>query len=216
MSAPPHPVIFDLDGTVWDSAPGILDCIEATLAEYDLPSPPRGELTRWLGPPLNEMLLELGVPDAHVDEARTVYRRHYREYGELRCSVYPGMPELLDRLREAGHPTATATSKGVDPTKRMLDHFGLRTRFDVVAAASMTATGHSKIDIIGTALDGLGDRSGHMIGDRSFDILGGRHHALTTVGVGWGYAPDGELEAAGAHHIVATVDELADLLVSGD
>lgn len=213
-AVPAPAIVFDLDGTVWDSAPGILHSLEATLTELGLPVPPRAELAVHLGPPLLSMLADLGVADGDLDHGRVVYRRHYRQVGELECTVFDGIPELLDGLRSAGHPLATATSKGVEPTERMLRHFGLYERFDVVAAASMTAAGHTKEQIVGEALHRLGQASGAMVGDRVYDVEGGRHHGLVTIGVAWGYAPDGELESAGVDHLVATVSELAAVLAA--
>ena len=149
-----------------------------------------------------------------------LYRRHYSDHGEFECTVYPGIAELLDRLRAQGYPLATATSKGVEAAGRMLDHFDLARRFDATAAASMTATGHGKPEIIAEALAGLVElgldtSEAIMVGDRMFDIAGGQEHGMRTVGVAWGYAPPGELEAAGADHIVGTVPELSDLLLGG-
>jgi phosphoglycolate phosphatase len=208
-----NPVIFDLDGTVWDSAPGIIGCLEATLVEMGLPVPGSAHLHELLGPPLLGVLAGLDVPDDRLDEGRVIYRRHYREHGEFECVVYDGIPDLLDRLRSAGHLLATATSKGVEVAVRMLDHFGLADRFDVVRAASMTKTVHSKVDIIGEAMAGLESIGGRatsatMVGDRSFDIEGGKHFGLVTVGVTWGYATDGELAEVGPDHIVDDVDQL--------
>ena len=214
----PRPIIFDLDGTVWDSAPGIVSCMEATLHELGLPDPGRAALQGLLGPPIMAMLAGIGVPEDRLDDARVIYRRHYRDHGEFECEVYPGVPDLLDRLRASGHALATGTSKGVEVAERMLDHFDLRRRFDVVAAASMTQAGHSKIDVIGEALAGL-EAAGApattavMVGDRNFDVEGGRHFGLLTIGVSWGYAPDDELTDAGADHVVTTIDDLAGLLL---
>ena len=214
------PILFDLDGTVWDSAPGIIGCMEATLVELGLPVPPPSALRTLLGPPLLDMLAELGVPAEQLDEARKVYRRHYRDHGEFECAVFPGIADLLDQLRSRGHLLATATSKGVEPTERMLDHFGLRSRFDVVSAASMTATGHEKTEIVQRALAAFPHRgehdplTGYMVGDRCYDIHAGSAAGLTTVGGGWGYAPPGELVDAGADHLVDTVEELAAVLGS--
>src|SRR5262249_22459065 len=99
MAAVPGVIVFDLDGTVWDSAPGILGCSEETLFEFGLRVPPRDELTAHLGPPLMTTLAALGVPPDRLDDARIVYRRHYREHGETDCVPYDGIGELLNRLR---------------------------------------------------------------------------------------------------------------------
>lgn len=212
-------VIFDLDGTVWDSAPGIIRCIRETLAHFGMASPPDDELHTHLGPPLMAMLAELGVPADRLDEGRVVYRDLYRRHGELDCEPYAGMAELLDDLRVEGHRLATATSKGVEVATRMLDHFGFAGRFDVIEGAPMASASHSKADIIAAAVDRLGETNGSngphrgfMVGDRRYDIEGGRANGLATIGVTWGYGDDGELERAGADHVVHDVGALASLL----
>lgn len=215
MLTPGFAIIFDLDGTVWDSAPGIISCLAETLEVFGIEVADRSALSSYLGPPLNTMLSMLGIAEEHVDEARLEYRRRYRDHGEFECSVYPGMEGLLERLRAAGHPLGVATSKGDEVVARMLDHFGLASVFSTVRAASMTASGHGKIDLVGGAFNDLGAATGVMIGDRSYDIEGGRHHDLRTIGVSWGYADPGELETACADHIVASADELAAVLAAG-
>lgn len=224
MTSPLEPriawAVFDLDGTVWDSAPGILNCMRRTLEDLEIAVPETSILQAMLGPPLLTALSGLGVPDAELDRARTIYRAHYRKSGEYECTPYLGIIDLLDRLRAAGLRLATATSKGVEPTRRMLDSFDLTHRFDAIAAASMTATGHSKAEIIGEALGGLAaiDPIGDvaravMIGDRIFDIEGGRQRGLRTIGVEWGYAPPGEINAAAPTARAASITDLETLLI---
>ena len=82
------------------------------------------------------------VDPPRLDRAREVYRAEYRRVGEALCEPYPGIVDLLDRLREDGYTLATATSKGVEPTHRMLDSLGLTSRFDVIAAAEVIALDH--------------------------------------------------------------------------
>ncbi|NLA36419.1 MAG: HAD hydrolase-like protein [Actinobacteria bacterium] len=215
MHAQDSAIIFDLDGTVWDSAPGIISCLAETLEVFGIDVDDRASLSSYLGPPLNTMLSMLGIADEAVDDARVEYRRRYRDHGEFECTVYPGVEALLHRLRAADRRLGVATSKGDEIVARMLEHFGLAELFDTVHAASMTAAGHGKVDLVGAALRELGASRGVMIGDRRYDIEGGRHHGLQTIGVSWGYADPGELEAAGADHIVANTDELAAVLSAG-
>lgn len=209
-------VIFDLDGTVWDSAPGIFSSIHATLDEMRITHDPDADLTHELGPPLAVMLARLGVAENEIDRGVEIYRRHYRERGEHECVPFDGIPGLLDDLRATGHRLATATSKGHEPANRMLEEFDLARRFDAVAAASMTSTHDTKVDIIGQALSGLGVEPGPrvaMVGDRNFDIDGGNALGCTSIGVTWGYAADGELTGAGADVVCDTVDALRTVLL---
>lgn len=206
-------VLFDLDGTVWDSLPGITGSLAHTLAALGRVVPDDATLASNVGPPLRLMLEQFGVAEEGLDEAVRIYRDRYRTHGEFECAIYPEIIELLDQLRSDGVALATATSKGVEPTLRMLEHFGLSSRFDVVAAAPMDGRAHRKIDVIaealeGLAIDGTTTSAAVMIGDRHFDIVGGRHFDLRTIGVRWGYAGPGELEEAGATALVDSVAEL--------
>lgn len=211
-------VLFDLDGTVWDSAPGIVESLTHTLASLGLPPRPADELAANLGPPLLEMLAEVGVPSDRLDEGRIAYRERYRTHGEFGATVYPGVADMLDRLRAAGVRLATATSKGIEPTRRMLERLGLAPRFDVVAAASMDASAHHKVDVIRDALHQADPPPGAtvaMVGDRHYDLDGGRRFGLTTIGVTWGYGSEEELRACAPDHLAAGVAALEAILVGG-
>jgi phosphoglycolate phosphatase len=207
-------VLFDLDGTVWDSLPGILRSLAHTLATLGIDVPSDEELAGDIGPPLADMLAGRGVPDSQVDEAVLIYRDRYRRLGEFECRVYDGAIDLLVDLRSRRRALGTATSKGVEPTHRMLAHFDLDHRFDAVAAAPMMGT-HRKADVIAESLALLGSpdlATVTMVGDRYYDIEGGRSHGLRTVGVTWGYGTADELRRAGADVIVDTFAQLAEVL----
>lgn len=206
-------VLFDLDGTVWDSLPGITRSLAHALDHVGLAVPDDETLASNIGPPLLDMLAHFGVPESRLEEAQAVYRDRYRRLGEFECEVYPGTAELLDELRADGWKLATATSKGVDPTRRMLAHFDLERRFDVIAAAPMDARSahHGKIEVVAEALAGLGSpepQDTAIVGDRRHDVEAGVAHGLHVIGVTWGYGSTEELTAAGAHHLVTDLATL--------
>jgi phosphoglycolate phosphatase len=213
--------LFDLDGTIWDSLPGIAACLAHALDAVGVSVPDDQTLAANIGPPLLEMLAHFGVPADRLEEAKVAYRDRYQRLGEFECTLYPGAPELLSDLRAAGLRLATATSKGVEPTLRMLDHFGIAPHFEVVGAASMDASAHLKVDVITAALNGLDtaeriDRARVvMIGDRHYDIDGGHAHGLGTIGVTWGYGGSDELRTSGAAVLVESFDELRAVLLDG-
>ena len=211
-------VIFDLDGTVWDSLPGIVGSLEHTFESFGRDVPDREVLTANIGPPLQQMLGELGFPPEQIDEATLVYRSRYVERGVYEAAVYPGVPELLVELGDAGHRLATATSKGEGPTRQMLDHFGLTEHFEVIGAASMDASSMTKEAVLGRALGELGGPDPSeclMIGDRSYDVRGAAAHGLGCVGVLWGYGTEDELREAGAVHVIGEPSLLPHVKTSG-
>lgn len=209
-------VIFDLDGTVWDSQEGIVGSLQHTFAAYGMPVPERSVLTANLGPPLQQMLAELGVPEALVAEATLTYRERYVEWGAYQSSLYPGVLDAIDMIAAAGHRLATATSKGEGPTHQMLEHFGIADRFEVIGAASMDASAITKEAVLARALEALGGPRGDecwMVGDRSYDVSGAARFAIPCIGVLWGYGTEAELVDAGARHVVGAPDDLPPLIV---
>ena len=208
-------VIFDMDGTVWDSQPGILACLHHTFRTLGMEVPSDRELSANLGPPLQVMLAELGIPSDLVERAPGIYRERYVERGVYEASVYPGVVEVLDELRARGHQLATATSKGEGPTRQMLEHFELSARFDVIGAASMDASAITKEAVLARALGELGDPDPSacwMVGDRSYDVVGAASFGIECIGVTWGYGTEQELLDAGARHVLAAPSELLGLV----
>jgi phosphoglycolate phosphatase len=214
MSGIAPAVLFDLDGTIWDSIPGIVASLRHALGaiQVEVPDEP---LQRFVGPPLAAILADMGVPSDRIEDGCAAYRERYHSTGVYQARLYPGARQLLDELAHSGRRLATATSKGVVATGIMLDHFGLTQFFDVVGAAPMDSTKHSKVDVIGYVLDQLepvDTSTTTMVGDRRYDIEGGRHFSLRTVAVTWGYGSVEERDASVPDAIVADMDALRRLL----
>ena len=150
-------VIFDLDGTVWDSEEGIVGSLEHTFSSFGMATPERSVLTANVGPPLQLMLAELGIPAELIDDATLRYRQRYVEWGAYRASLYPGVLDAIDAIAGAGHRLATATSKGEGPTHQMLEHFGINDRFEVIGAASMDSSAITKPAVLERTLDALAE-----------------------------------------------------------
>lgn len=205
-------VLLDLDGTLVDSAPGIVSSISHTLRTLERPVPPMKELLRWVGPPLPESFgLRSGLSAAEVDEAMKIYRAHYLDVGAYDSKLFDGMGSLLLGLKKAGAAVALATSKPITPASVMLHHFTLSGYFDVVAGAADDETRGRKDQVIEDALaeltlKGLDTTSIIMVGDRIHDVEGARAHGIDTIIVRWGYG--GPAEWAQAEHCVDTPRQL--------
>jgi phosphoglycolate phosphatase-like HAD superfamily hydrolase len=211
----PQLVIFDLDGTLTDSADGVVASFRHALATIGAKVPDGDLAERVVGPPMHHTLASMGLGE-RADEAISAYRADYTNRGWAMNSVYVGVPQLLADLRAAQIRLAVATSKAEPVARRILDHFGLTDHFDVIAGASIDGTRASKADVVAYALSQLGTLPERvlMVGDRAHDVEGAAAHGIATVVVGWGYGRsdfDGHLTATPAAH-VATVEQLRAVL----
>jgi len=202
-------VLFDLDGTLVDSTPGIWASARVAAAALGLPAPTAEQLRQMVGPPLQEgFALVLGVPAADVPRAVAAYREHYAAGALLDVTVHDGIPALLARLTADGATLAITTSKPEPFAVRVLEHTGLRPYFASVHGATMDGAVRHKDQVVGLALAEHPDGERPvLVGDRAHDVLGAAAHGLPCIGAGWGPAPPGELADAGAL-VVATPAEV--------
>lgn len=208
------PVIFDLDGTLVDPAGGISDGIAAALTELGLGVPGKALMEAMIGPKLSHSLTDIaGVPAGKLADAIRIYRAYYLATGIGQSVLYPGIRELLESFVEAGRPIAVATQKPEGIARTVLEHHGIAALFHTIrgsAADEAAAAGASsgKTAIVAAALAdlssdyGVDTRHAVMVGDRAQDVAGAAANGIDCIGVGWGFAPDGELDAAGAVEIV--------------
>lgn len=212
----PQLVLFDLDGTLTDSADGIVASFRHALAAVGAEVPGGDLAGRIVGPPMHLTLQSMGLGDL-ADEAIAAYRADYTTRGWSMNSLFDGIPQLLEDLRAAGVRLAVATSKAEPTARRILEHFGLAEHFDVIAGASVDGTRSSKSDVVAHALDQLQPLPERMVmvGDRAHDVEGAAEHGIDTVVVGWGYGAedftDPEAAAAAAAH-VSSVSALREVL----
>lgn len=211
----PQLVLFDLDGTLTDSADGIVASFRHALDTVGAPVPDGDLAGRIVGPPMHHTLSEMGLGD-RVEAAITAYRADYTTRGWAMNSLFDGIPTLLEDLRAAGVRLAVATSKAETTAHRILTHFGLDGYFEVIAGASSDGSRSAKADVVAHALAQLSPLPERvlMIGDRSHDVEGAGEHGIDTVVVGWGYGGtdfDGP-DAPAPLHRVQTIADLREVL----
>ena len=208
----PIAVLFDMDGTLVDSQPGIVAAMNATMRALGEPERDETDLRARIGPPLPETFSDLlGRPADELDDIVAGYRERYRGTMREGTFVYPGIPELLGELAAAGHPLAVATSKAQPLAVELLDHLGLGPRFAAVRGP-VPPSHEDKAGTIARALEALGTQTAVLVGDRHHDVTGARAHGLSTIGAAWGYGGEDELWAAGARAIARRPDEVPGLL----
>lgn len=224
-------VLFDLDGTLTDPKDGICKSVQYALHRMNIEEPDLDKLEPFIGPPLEDSFMDFyKMSKAEAAKAISHYRERFSAIGLFENTVYPGIPELLAGLKEAGIMLAVASSKPEVFVKRILKHFHLEEYFDVVVGSELDGRRGKKEEVVEEALVQLYGMQDHreglkenisrnqrsltaMVGDRIFDMNGAKEYELHGVAVAFGYAPEGELEKSGAEYIAETVKDLESYLL---
>ena len=218
--APASVVLFDLDGTLTDSAPGIHAGFRHALASVGAPAPSEQQLSLVVGPPLIDTLRTMGLDEETAQRALAAYFDRYDERGWAENTVFDGIEKVLAGLQDRGVRLGVATSKSERFAVRILDHFGLSRYFEFIGGASNDGTRRAKSDVIAHTLSNLGVEPVEsadggtvgviMIGDRDHDVHGAGRFGIPTVYVEWGYGIDGESDDAA--FTASNMEELAAVL----
>ncbi len=203
-------ILFDFDGTVFDTVEGIARSVRYALNKVGLDAPEE-TLRCFAGPPLADIYLEKFGGTAE-DAARFIadFRERYQPTGLFECRIFPGVTDLLGELRAAGRSTAVATLKPLHLAETLLAREGIGDLFDAVCGGGDEGHEGTKADIVARAMARLGalPEETVLVGDTKYDIIGAHECGVAAVGVGYGYAAPGELAAAGADVIVPDMPAL--------
>ena len=209
-------ILFDLDGTLSDSAEGIVNSVRYALTSQGLPLPPYDTLRKFVGPPLYESFRDFcGLNEAQTQICVDAFRVYYREKGILENTMYAGIPQVLGALKDAGYTLAVATSKPEEFAISIIRRYGIFDCFAYVAGSTMDEKRIKKADIVAYVMGSLGasPESCLMVGDRLHDVVGARKNGVDCLGVLYGCGDRQELEEAGAKYIAATVPEIAEVIL---
>ena len=207
-------ILFDVDGTLIDSAPGILNTLETVFRDMGV-DVTNVNLRRYIGPPLRKSFAEHFSDPAKIEEATERYRVIYHEKGSHEGGAYPGVPEMLRRLKDAGFTLCTATCKPTEVVTPILEEQGIAGYFAFVGGASMDESRDTKTDVIRHVLSQptLQSKRVLMVGDRSDDLQGAANCGLDAAGVLYGYGSREELEPFHPKLLVESCKELTDKLL---
>ena len=203
-------ILFDLDGTLTQSEEGIWNCARYALEKMGLPEPDTATLRKFIGPPLMWSFRNLaGMVEEQAQRAQEIYRERYNTLGLFENRVYPGIRYALRCLKKAGYHLGVVTGKPEKPTLRILEHFGIAPFFESVICA--TDNKADKEEMIRKSMpENYGEA--WMVGDRKFDMEGGRRAGIHTLGVTYGYGSEEELMESGAEKLAHTPREIAAVL----
>lgn len=202
-------LLFDLDGTLVDSSPGILAAFRHSFAQMNWPCPDQAELMTFIGPPLEVTFTYYSSDQQAVEAAIAHFRDYYDRTGLYQAEVYSGVKECLTALKVAGHQLFVATSKNEPVAKVMLAELGLAEHFTGIYGSVKGR--HHKADVIVACLADyqISYDQVAMIGDTKFDMIGAKSVGIQAVGLTWGFGSQEELLEHGADLII---DQPTDLL----
>lgn len=210
-------VLFDLDGTLTASAPGIRRCIELTMTRMGKNIPDLSDYSRYIGPPLIRTFQRVCLlSESESKEALSIYLELYDTEGEPRNSLFEGTIDMLIKLRENGAKVAVCTSKNEISAKNVCDYLGITEFLDALCGSDHSTGRREKEDIIPYAVRTLGATMSDkvvMIGDTDFDTKGAAANSVDFIGVTYGYGKKEDMIKAGAKVFADSTEELLNILI---
>ena len=208
-------ILFDLDGTIVESHPGITRSVRYALEKHGYESPSLDELKMYVGPPLSEKFAEvLNISMEKATEMTRTYRERYTTIGKFECDIYSGIKETLLKLKKMGKVVCVATSKPENSAKEVLDHFGMKECFDFIGGDTPEHGRPNKKAVIQYVMDSIGvtDKDDIiMVGDTHYDVIGAAEMGIKCIGVTYGYGELEKLKESGAYIVVDKPKEIGEL-----
>jgi len=210
-------IAFDLDGTLTNPERGLIASFVYALGKMGVDYGEKAELKRFIGPPIYEEWQRcFGFTPEESAKALLIFREYYSVYGWWDNEIYPGVKEMLERLKRAGKKIILATSKPEIFAKKVLDLFDISKYFDFIGGAATDKTRDKKSEVLEYSLHGVGvyDHSrAILVGDRIYDAEGAKLCGIDSLGVLYGHGSESEVRSADFTYIVNNVDDIADLLI---
>lgn len=206
-------LLFDLDGTIIDSSRGIYASLNYAIKEMNRSPLPQKTLKTFIGPPLMESFLNIGMSEDEAKEAIDHYRTLYKEKGMYQVTPYQGIEKVLTQLAEK-YELFIATSKPEFFAVKIMNHLDYMKFFNGIYGADLKGVRSDKKGVIHDALkaEKIGDLSTVvMIGDRAHDITGAKENGIDSIGVLYGFGEKKELIEAGAQKIISKPTDLLDI-----
>lgn len=205
-------IIFDFDGTLFDTYPGISKSIKLMMSDMGLKALPESEYAKFIGPPVHIGFHDfLGLSGDELERAVELFRKYYTNSGVYDSRPYDGIEEMLQELKANGATLGIASSKPEFAVTKLLKLFKLDTLFDKVSAASGVERSCDKSERL---LLAASEPKAAMVGDRLYDMQAAKKVGFTAVGVSYGFGTRQELFDFGADFVCDTVKELKSTLIT--
>ncbi len=208
--------LFDLDGTISESAQGIKYCIQKTLDKMGKPHPDLSDYSKYIGPPLLHTFQKLcGLTATEAQQAVEIYVKLYDVDGLKQNKLYDGITDMLKACRQNEIKIAVCSSKHEAIATRVVELLGVYDYFDEICGSTIDGSRKKKEELIPYSLSKLGanaDDKVVMIGDTSFDAIGAKICGVDFIGVTYGYGKKEDMQSSGAQLFADTPREIHKLL----
>ncbi|MDD4572951.1 MAG: HAD hydrolase-like protein [Sphaerochaeta sp.] len=208
--------IFDLDGTLMDTSPGIFATANKAVElvgrkpEHDIT-----QLKKFIGPPIVQCFINTyNLEEELIADAIEHYRKEYNVRGQFGAKEYPSIKQTLQKLSERGYLLAVGTLKSEELALSMMDHFGFAPYFSSIRGGDLTSK-LSKADIVNKVLSDLNVDASEavLIGDTIHDEEGAKEANVSFIAVDYGFGfPRGQEKTDSMMAVVSSPEELLSLL----
>lgn len=194
-AAPPkrwRGILFDLDGTLMDTAEGILASIRYTTETLGYEPLSEDVMRTFIGPPVrNSLQRTYHLSDEEADKANEIFRNRYKDHDVLLADAYDGIMDLLKELKAQGYLVGIATLKREDYAKKLLDHYHISDYCDTICGGDFEGK-FLKADVLNLCLERLGltREEAVLVGDTASDGNGARIVGTDFIAVTFGFGPD--------------------------
>lgn len=213
-------IFFDLDGTIVDSAPGILESVKYALAHFGIEEKDKEKLNVFIGPPLFDAFSKYyNMNKEDADLAVAKYRENYNGNNAVeKFTVYDGVEKMLKDLKSQGFTICLATAKPLLFAQKILDKADLSKYFDVINGASFDESKRTKTAVIADTIEKSNFKKERilMVGDRENDVTGAKNNGISVLGVTYGYGDKKELKDAGCLNIVSSPEEVVKFIMENN
>lgn len=210
-------IFWDMDGTIINSYPGIIESFDCALAYFGMSEPDVAKKRQVIGPPLRVTFSTLCGMDAEQTEVAVAkYREHYNAGAMFNCSVYDGVEAAMDAFKEAGYIQVITTSKPENMCKQILGKFDLVRKMDEIVGASLDGRIDTKEQVLKEAFHRLDVHEPGkivLIGDTKYDAIGAKSVGIDCIGITYGFGTREELEQNGAMPVFDTIDDVVHYLI---
>ena len=207
-------VLFDLDGTITFSHPGICAGVKFALGKMGVVENDMEKLKSFVGPPLRgSFMSNYGFSLDEAEKCIEFYREYYSVKGIFEFDVVPGIKELIKDLYNNGVRVFLATSKPQAFARQITDRIGITQYFTEIVGCFMDGTREKKEEVIAYIKANYGLENPIMIGDTFFDVQGAQKNGIKTVLVTYGYGTNLDKLDKNISFVADSVDELRDFVI---